>query len=154
MTALPVPTLSPAFDVEVTLGPLDDYGVTRAGHRRIIPILGGSISGEVTAEVFPGGADWQIARPDGAFEIDGRYSARTKEGEGLYLQVSGVRSGPADVLAALGRGEEVDPSQYYFRTAITVETSAPRLLHMQDTLYVASCMREANAVRYTAYRVH
>lgn len=149
-----IPTLTPSFDVEVTLAPLEDYGVTRAGHRRIIPILGGSITGEMEAEVLPGGADWQIARADGAFEIDGRYSARTAEGELVYLQVAGVRSGPADVLDAFGRGEDVDPSAYYFRTAITIETSAPRLAHMQDKIYIASCIREANAVRYTAYCVN
>ncbi|MGO1545095.1 MAG: DUF3237 domain-containing protein [Gulosibacter sp.] len=154
MTTPSIPTLTPAFEVEVELGPLDEYGVTRAGKRRIIPILGGKITGEIDAEVLPGGADWQIARPDGAFEIDGRYSARTADGELVYIQVAGVRSGPAEVLAALGRGEQVDPSEYYFRTAVTIEASAPRLAHLQDAIYVASCIREANAVRYTAYRVN
>lgn len=154
MATPPIPTLSPAFDVEVSLAPLEDYGITRAGHRRIIPILGGRITGEIEAEVLSGGADWQIARADGAFEIDGRYSARTTEGELIYIQVAGVRSGPPEVLAALGRGEDVDPNEYYFRTAITLEASSPRLSHLQDAVYVASCIREASTVRYTAYRVN
>jgi hypothetical protein len=94
-----VPELAPAFDVVVHLGGVDDYGVTRAGHRRIIPILGGAITGEVEATILPGGADWQLVRTDGALEIDGRYSARTADGSLLYLQVSGVRSGPPEVLA-------------------------------------------------------
>jgi hypothetical protein len=148
-----IPGLEPAFDVRVQLGPLDDYGTTRAGHRRVIPILSGSISGGFTAEILQGGADWQVVRPDGALEIDGRYSARTTDGALLYLRVTGLRTGPAHVLVALLRGDEVDPSQYYFRTNIAIETSAVRYAHLQDCLFVASCVREADAVSYTAYRV-
>jgi hypothetical protein len=32
-SAAPVPRLEPAFDVTATLGPLEDHGTTRAGHR-------------------------------------------------------------------------------------------------------------------------
>jgi len=152
-----VPTLEPAFDVVVDLGPIADHGVTRVGHRRVIAILGGSVTGlgddSWTAAIEPGGADWQRVRPDGAMEIDGRYTAVSPAGERIYLQAAGVRTGPADVLAALGRGEDVDPRAYYFRTVVTVETSAPRLQHLQHALFVASCTREADTVRYRAYRV-
>ena len=154
MSAAPtIPGLEPAFDVVVDLGPLEDYGTTRAGHRRVIPIIGGRITGEVDAEILPGGADWQVLRPDGAIEVDGRYSARTSVGELLYLQVSGIRSGAPAVLEALLRGEAVDPGEYYFRTVVTIETSAPALAGLQRSLFVASCVREAATVRYTAYRV-
>jgi len=108
-----IPGLEPTFDVRVELGPLDHYGTTRAGHRRAIPILSGSISGGLTAEILPGGAEWQIVRPDGALEIDGRYSARTTDGALLCLRVTGLRTGPAGVLEALLRGDEVDTYEYY-----------------------------------------
>ena len=61
----PVPGLEAAFDVEVQVGAPADHGVTRAGHRRVVPILGGRISGAVTAAILAGGADWQRIRPDG-----------------------------------------------------------------------------------------
>ncbi|WP_374316144.1 DUF3237 domain-containing protein [Microbacterium sp.] len=153
MSTPTVPELAPAFDVVVHLGGVDDYGVTRAGHRRIIPILGGTITGEVEATILPGGADWQLVRTDGALEIDGRYSARTADGSLLYLQVSGVRSGPPEVLAALLAGEDVAPDAYYFRTTLRVETSAPVLAPLEHAVFVASCLRDAASVRYTAYRV-
>lgn len=149
----PVPALEAAFEVHVTLGPLEDHGVTRAGHRRVVPITGGAVTGTVTAEILPGGADWQIVRPDGSIEINGRYSARTPDGHHLLLHAVGVRSGSPAVLEALLRGEQVDPSDYYFRTAVTVETSDPGLAWLERTLFVASCIRDADAVRYTAYRV-
>ena len=127
--------------------------MTRAGHRRVIPILGGTISGLVEAEILPGGADWQLVRSDGSIEISGLYSARTTDGELLLLRAVGVRSGSPEVLAALLRGEAVPPEEYYFRTALTIEASAPRLAELERSLYIASCLRDADAVRYTAYRV-
>jgi hypothetical protein len=71
----------------------------------------------------------------------------------VHFRTSGVRSGPPAVLEALLRGEPVDPSEYYFRVAVHLETSAPRLAILQQSVFVASAIREANAVRYTAYRV-
>jgi Protein of unknown function (DUF3237) len=152
MTA-PVPGLEAAFEVDARLGPLEDHGVTRAGHRRVVPVAGGRISGLFDAEILPGGADWQIVRPDGAVEIDTRYSARTAAGEYVHFRTSGVRSGPPEVLEALLRGEPVDPSEYYFRVAVHLETSAPRLAFLEQSIFVASAVREADRVSYTAYRV-
>ena len=50
-----------AFAVEARLGPLEDHGLTRAGHRRVIPIVSGRVTGLFEAELVPGGADWQTA---------------------------------------------------------------------------------------------
>jgi hypothetical protein len=55
--AAPVPRLEPAFDVTATLGPLEDHGITRVGHRRVVPITGGLVCGLVDAEILTGGAD-------------------------------------------------------------------------------------------------
>ncbi|WP_246115887.1 DUF3237 domain-containing protein [Trebonia kvetii] len=148
-----MPGLEPAFEVDALLGPLEDHGVTRAGHRRVVPIASGRITGMFDAEILPGGADWQVVRSDGSIEIDTRYSARTPDGEYVHLRTSGVRSGPPAVLEALLRGETVDPAEYYFRVAVHLETSAPRLAALERSLFVASAIREANRVAYTAYRV-
>ena len=69
------------------------------------------------------------------------------------LHATGVRSGPPEVLEALLRGEPVDPSAYYFRTVVTLEASAPEFAALQDVIFVASAVREADRVTYTAYRV-
>ena len=148
-----MPGLETAFEVDATLGPLQDLGTTRAGHRRIIPVTGGTVRGLFDAEILPGGADWQILRADGSVDIDTRYSARTSQGEFVHVRTAGVRSGDPATLEALLRGEEVDPRDYYFRVAVYLETSAPGLGHLQDAIFVASAIREADAVRYRAYRV-
>ena len=149
----PVPGLEPAFTVDAQLGPLEDHGATRAGHRRVVPIAGGRVVGLYDAEILPGGADWQVVRPDGTVEIDTRYSARTPADEYVHFRTSGVRSGPPPVLAALLRGEDVDPASYYFRVAVYLETSAPRLDFLERSIFVASAVRGADSVAYTAYRV-
>jgi hypothetical protein len=153
----PVPGLQPAFTVDAWLGPLEDHGVTRAGHRRVIAIAGGQVSGladpPFDAEILPGGADWQVVRPDGTIEIDTRYSARTSAGEYVHFRTAGVRCGPPAVLAALVRGADVDPASYYFRVAVYLETSVPRLASLERSLFVASAVRGADSVSYTAYRV-
>lgn len=147
----PVPTLVPAFEVVAELGPLEDHGVTRAGHRRIIPVVGGTITGEVTGTILAGGADWQTVRADGSIEIDGRYSARGDDGSLLYIQARGVRSGDPAVLEALLRGDHVEPDAYYFRAALTLESASHP--EFERAVYVASYIREASRVRYVAYRV-
>jgi hypothetical protein len=148
-----VPGLEPAFTVDARLGPLEDHGMTRAGRRRVVPIAGGQVVGLFDAEILPGGADWQVVRPDGTVEIDTRYSAQTSRGEYVHFRTSGVRSGPPAVLAALLRGEDVDPASYYFRVAVYLETSAPRLDFLERSVFVASAARGADTVCYTAYRV-
>lgn len=147
----PIPSLERAFEVCADLGPLEDHGMTRVGHRRIIPVIGGTITGVFTGTILPGGADWQTVRTDGSIEIDGRYSARADDGELLYVRARGVRSGDPAVLEALLRGEDVTPDSYYFRATIDLESATrPEL---ERSVYVASYIREAHRVRYVAYRV-
>ncbi|MGI5218487.1 DUF3237 domain-containing protein [Nocardia sp. CA-290969] len=153
MNAPAIPGLEPAFRVEARLGAMEDHGTTRAGHRRVVPIVGGTVTGLFDAEILPGGADWQVVRPDGAIEIDTRYSARTAEGAYVYLTTFGVRSGSPEVLAALLRGDPVDAAEYYFRLGVRLETSAPELAELEHTIFVASALRDADRIRYTAYRV-
>ena len=147
----PVPSLVPAFEVVADLGPLEDHGMTRAGHRRIIPVVGGTVTGDFAGTILAGGADWQTVRADGSIEIDGRYSARGDDGSFLYIRARGVRSGDPSVLEALLRGDDVEPDAYYFRAALTLE-SATRP-EFERAVYVASYIREASRVRYVAYRL-
>ena len=153
MTSAPVPGLEHAFDVEVELGALEDHGETRRGHRRVVPIVGGSVRGLFDAEILAGGADWQIVRPDATIEVDARYTAKTADGAHILIHATGVRSGPLEVLEALLRGEPVDPSAYYFRTVVTLEAGAPAHADLQRAIFVASAVRTTDRVTYSAYRI-
>lgn len=62
-----------------------------------------------------------------------------------------MRSGDPAVLDALLRGDDVDPDDYYFRAALTIESATHP--EFERAVYVASYIREASRVRYVAYRV-
>ena len=57
------------------------------------------------------------------------------------------------VLAALARGESVDPSRYYFRTAPRFETSAPQYAFLNRLIAVSSGDRRASGPIYTIEEV-
>src|ERR1700728_5223805 len=112
------PELRFALEVAVTVHPALDLGQTQAGHRRIMPIAGGTVSGpRLQGRVLPVGADWQIVRPEGTADLDARYTIQSDDGALIYVVNRGVRHGPPDVLARLNRGEGVDPASYYFRSS-------------------------------------
>ena len=69
------------FDANVTIGGLLNFGKSKYGERRIIPITGGKFKGpDIEGEVLPGGADWQLTRPDGDVELYARYTLKTNDG--------------------------------------------------------------------------
>ena len=103
-------------------------------------------------EVLPG-ADWQIARRDGVLDIDAQYALRERGGGIVRVVSQGYRHGPSDVLAALARGEHVDPAAYVFRTTMRFETGAPSLEWLNRTIAVATGERRARQVLLDAYRL-
>ena len=75
------------FDANVTIGGLLDFGKSKYGERRIIPITGGTFKGpDIEGVVVPGGADWQLTRPDGDVELYARYTLKTKDGALIQVQ--------------------------------------------------------------------
>ena len=82
--------------------------------------------------------------PDGTALGDVRYTLQTDRGDLLYVQSRGVRHGSAEVLARLGRGEEVDASEYTFRTATQIETAAPDLDWLNKGVFIGVGGRQAD----------
>jgi hypothetical protein len=156
MTAhLPDPRLTKVYRLEATLGAPLDLGDTTQGRRRIVPLTGGAFTGpELSGELIPGvSADWQIVLPDGTALGDIRYTLRTDGGELLYVQSRSIRHGSAEVLARLGRGEDVDAGEYTFRTATQIETGAPALDWLNKGVFVSIGGRQAAGVIYETYLV-
>ncbi len=107
----------------VNVGPALVVGDGPHGLRRIIAIEGGTFTGpRLSGKVLPGGADWQVIRPDGVAEIEARYTLETDDGALIYVRNPGIRTAPKAVMDRLARGERCDPSEYYFRTCPVFET--------------------------------
>jgi muconolactone delta-isomerase len=152
---LPDPRLMRVFRLEATLGEPLDLGETARGRRRIVPLTGGTFAGpELNGNLLPGAsADWQIVRPDGTALGDIRYTLQTDDGALLYVQSRGVRHGSAEVLARLGRGEDVDASEYTFRTSTQIETASARLDWLNKGVFISVGGRRPGGVIYETYLV-
>jgi hypothetical protein len=144
----------PIFTIEAELAPLLNLGRTPVGERRIIGIVGGTVRGaKLNGRVLSGGADWQVVRADGAADISARYTIESDSGARILINSDGLRHGPPEVLAALMRGEKVDPSAYYFRTVMRFETSDGSFDWMNRILAIAHGERLASAVKLGVYEV-
>src|SRR4051794_27320632 len=78
--------------VEVAVAPPQVVGAGPLGERRIVPILGGRVSGpRLVGEILPGGADFQLIRPDGVTEIVARYTLKLADGALVYVVNRGIR---------------------------------------------------------------
>jgi len=152
---LPDPRLTLIYRLEATLGQPIELGDTAQGHHRIAPLTGGTFTGrEISGTLIPGAsADWQTILPDGTALGDIRYTLRTEAGALLYVQARSVRHGSPDVLARLSRGEDVDPSEYTFRTTTQIVTGAPELDWLNKGVFVSVGGRQAAGVIYETYLV-
>ena len=154
MTEPPPFASRPVCRITATLEELLDIGWVPGGHRRIVPIAGGSVSGPLlNGEIVPGGADWQILAEDGSAVIEARYTIRTDDAALILVHSRGVRNGDPAVLARLLRGEAPDPSEYYFRTVVTLECSAPGHTWVNGRLFIAVAARDPAAVVIDLYEI-
>lgn len=144
------PALEHLFTMRLSVGQPQTVG-----DLRIVPVTGGTLEGPaLSAEVLPGtAADWLRVEADGTAHIDVRLTARTAAGDLLHIRYEGIRTGPPEILAALGRGEAVDPGAYYFRTFLRFEAAAPALAHLNRVLAVGKGSRPPEGPVYEVFAV-
>jgi len=130
------PELEFAFEAHVGVGPLVDLGQTPRGHRRIVPIIGGTFAGPgLKGRVLPG-ADSQILRGDGVLEVEARYTLETDDGALISVVNRGIRHASAEVIARLDRGEHVGRDEMYFRTVPRFETAAAQYQWLTHSVFI------------------
>ena len=150
--------MAPQFEflmrIAADVGEVQTMGGGPLGERRVVAITGGRFEGpKLQGEIVPGGADWQIVRADGCLDIDARYAMRTGTGAMIRVVSQGYRHGSPEVLAALGRGEDVPAGRYFFRTVMRFETGAKELDWLNRTIAVATAERKARQVLLEAWRL-
>jgi hypothetical protein len=145
-----------AFEARVKVDRPLVIGESSHGLRRIVPILGGPVQGPaLKGEVIAGGADWQFERPDGAWELQARYTVKTDDGVLIMVENRGVRYGKPEVLQRLARGEKVDPKEIYCRTVASFEAPRDsRYAWMNHTLFIGSVERQPDAAIVRFYKVN
>jgi len=141
--------------LQVVVAAPQNIGAVPHGTRRVAPISGGFFEGpRLRGTVLPGGsADWLLLRADGVLELDLRATLRTDDGALISMRSFGLRHGPPEVIAAIARGESVDPSTYYFRTTPRFETAHPTYAFLNRLVAVASGDRRAEGPIYSIHEV-
>lgn len=124
------------------------------GHRRVIPITGGSFEGELLkGKVLPGGADYQILRQDGVTEALAHYTIQTDDGVPIYVVNKGYRHGPKEIIDKLIRGEEVPDDSYYFKTSPVFETGSKKYDFLNKMIFIGEGIRKPSEVQIRFYQV-
>src|SRR6476659_6724654 len=120
-------------------------GAVPHGTRVTAPIASGHFEGpRMPGKVLPGRGDWTVLRGDGGREHDLRVTLETDDGALIHMTSFGLRHGPPEVIAAIARGESVDPSTYYFRTTPRFETAHPTYAFLNRIIAVATGDRRAD----------
>jgi len=76
------------FTETVTLGASLSVGASKRGTRNVIPITGGTVTGDLTGEVLPGGADYQLI--GNSTVLDARYMLASNDGEYVVVRNCGA----------------------------------------------------------------
>ena len=141
------------FTITARIAEVTSAGDVGHGVRRIIPIIGGEVRGQINGRVCPFGADFQIVRPNELIELEAKYALQTDDGAIVYVENKGIRFGPVDLLQKLKRGEPADPKLIYCRTSPKFETGHEKYRWLMENLFVASVARHADRVVIDVHQV-
>jgi Protein of unknown function (DUF3237) len=145
----------PLFTLTMTLAPTLELGDTPAGRRRIFTVTGGAFVGDrLRGEVLPqAGSDLLLVRGDGSSQQDVRLILRTDDGALILMTYRGVRHASPEINERIARGEAVDGSDYYLRTAPFFETSSAKYAWLNRIVSVASGERRPDGVAYDVFEI-
>ena len=88
--SLEQPVLLRAVVIRADLGPAVEFTTTQGTTRAVFPITGGQAQGQGwTARILPGGADFALALPDGAYAIEARYCLEMTDGTPVMVTNTG-----------------------------------------------------------------
>jgi hypothetical protein len=154
MDDIQTPALLHVADLVVRIAAPIEIGRIAGNLRRMIPIAGGEVLGPlIRGKVLAGGADYQVMRADGVTDLHARYVIEVEERQRIYVENSGVRYGPPDLMEKLRRGEPVDPALIYFRTTPRFETAAPGFEWLMQNLFLCSGARFPDRVEMRFFQV-
>lgn len=142
------------FSLSLKISETQSLGKTPLGDRRVAVVDGGTFEGSrLRGTVLIGGSDWLLGRTDGALQLDVRLTLKTDDGELIGMTYRGVRHGPIEVIERLNRGDTVDASEYYFRTAAFFETSSAKYGWLNRIVAVAMGHRPHAGLLYDVFEV-
>ena len=148
---LPTPSLRHVCDLFVSLDPIREMGAGRAGQRRIIPIVGGTVTGPaLNGKILHLGADWQTIWANGVAELDTRYAIETEDGATIdidALKRAGIAKGH-DVRVKIVAGGELSKKLVVRAARVSSKDSKPeRSKSDRRSEYVVVTSSAAEAIK-------
>jgi hypothetical protein len=144
----------PLMTFFLDIQPPYNVGKTPVADRRIAALPGGYFEGErLRGKILPSGSDWQTVRDDGAWMINVRTLLETDDGVLIGMSYQGLRHGAPEVLAALAKGEDVGPRDYYMRVVTTFETASEKYHWLNRVVAVAHGHRLPNGAIYNVFEI-
>ena len=129
-------------------------GNVPAGLRRIVPVSGGHFEGDrLNGEVLPGGHDWVINRADGVMLIDVRLPLKTDDGALIYLAYQGRFLAEPEVMAKMGSGTPLDPSEYSLMMSGKFECGDERYAWLNNVIAVGRGEQAKGGATYTIFEL-
>jgi len=86
-------------------------------------------------------------------QLDIRFTLRTDDGELVYASSSGISDIAPEVRQRIAQGTDVDPSEYYFRTALRFETGAHEYLWLNRLLAIGVGKRTAAGMETEVFAI-
>ncbi len=156
-----VPALRHIFTFDVSVTPPIEagtvVGLNSRGRRRIIPITGGVVTSHIAelpnGKVVNAGADFQIVVSETCADLDARYMLEMDDGSHIYVVNRALRRGSKEDVAALVRGERVDPARIYFRCVPQFEVEGPQHQWLSESIFVGTGERAPDGVKIRIFEV-
>ncbi len=155
------PSLRHVFTLDVSVSPPIEagtvIGLNSRGMRRIIPITGGVVTSHVAelpdGKVVNAGADFQIVVSETCADLEARYMLELDDGSHIYVVNRALRRGSKEDIAALVRGERVDPARIYFRCVPQFEVEGSKHQWLTESIFVGTGERAPDGVKIRIFEL-
>ncbi|PSL46530.1 uncharacterized protein DUF3237 [Chitinophaga niastensis] len=127
------------FDLEISLSPPQIIGPVLTGTRLIFPFKDGFVkSDKINGKILDCSGEWGLIVDSTTFKMDVRATIKTDDGALIYITYSGYNyaSAQKSALIRVGKGNELSPSEYYFRSIPVFETSSPKYAWLNHTVAI------------------
>ena len=143
------------FDLDIDVNPPQVVGPVLKGTRLIFPFKDGFVkSDKINGKLVECGGDWGLVLDSTTFKVDVRATIETNDGALIYMTYSGYNHANATSFAMIsaGKGGELSPSDYYFRTSVSFETGSTKYAWLNHTVAVG--LGRFPAPGKVAYRIY
>jgi hypothetical protein len=127
------------FNLELTVNPPQVIGPVLKGTRLIFPFKEGFVkSDKINGEILECSGEWGLVADSTTFKMDVRATIKTDDGALIYIAYTGYNYSTPEKSALMraGKGSELSPDEYYFRSVPVFESGDPRYAWLNHTVAV------------------